>query len=157
MYLLASLLLALAPSQSAPPADSLLIEVAGRVTVLHAAELAALPRDSVRWSPEHGPSHLYAGVRLSELLRHEGVPLDSLRGPDLTRRVVVEAADRYRAVFALAELAPGIGSRVVLLADRQDGQPLPAAAGPFRLIVPADGKGARCVRQVIALRVRDEP
>jgi len=86
-----------------------------------------------------------------------GVPIDSLRGADLTKRVVVEAADRYRAVFALAEIVPGIGSRVALVADLQDGQPLPAAAGPLRLIVPADGTGSRSVRQVIALRVRDEP
>jgi hypothetical protein len=156
MYLLASLLLAVAPRLAAPPADSLMIEVAGHVMVLHAAELAALPRDSVRWT-EHGALHTFAGIRLTDLLRHVGVPIDSLRGADLTKRVVVEAADRYRAVFALAEIVPGIGSRVALVADLQDGQPLPAAAGPLRLIVPADGKGSRSVRQVIALRVRDEP
>jgi len=156
MYLLASLLVAVAPGLSAPPADSLLIDVAGRVTVLHAAELAALPRDSVHWS-EHGTPHTYVGVRLTELLRRVGVPVDSLRGPDLTKRVVVEAADRYRAVFGLAEIVPSIGSRVVLVADQRDGQPLAAAAGPLRLVVPADAKGDRSVRQVIALRVRDEP
>lgn len=157
MYLLASLLLSFAPGISAPPAESLLVDVAGRVRIVHAAELAALPRDSVRWASEHGPSHMYVGVRLSDLLRYVGVPLDSLRGPDLTKRLVVEAADRYRVVFALGELAPGIGARMVLVADKQDGQPLSEAAGPLRIVVPADGKGARCVRQVIALRVRDEP
>jgi DMSO/TMAO reductase YedYZ molybdopterin-dependent catalytic subunit len=155
MYLLASLLLAVTPSLSAPPADSLLIELNGRVTVVHTADFAALPRDSVRWS-EHGTSHMYSGVRLTDLVKRVGVPMDSLHGHDLTKRVVVEAADHYRVVFALGELAPGIGSRMVLVADEQDGQPLPPAAGPLRLIVPADGKGARCVRQVIALRVRDE-
>jgi DMSO/TMAO reductase YedYZ molybdopterin-dependent catalytic subunit len=156
MYLLASLLLAVAPSLSAPPADSLLIEIEGRVTVVHNADFAALPRDSVRWS-DHGTSHVYRGVRLTELLKLVGVPIDSAHGPFLTQRVVIEAADRYRAVFALAELAPKVGARMVLVADQQDGQPLPAAAGPYRLIVPADGGGTRSVRLVVALRVRDEP
>ena len=156
MYLVASLLLALAPSVRAPTADSLVIDVAGAVTVLRAADLAALPRDSVRWS-DHGTPHTYVGIRLTALLRRVGIPIDSAHGPFLTRRVVIEGADRYRAVFALAEVAPRVGARVVLLADQQDGQPLPAAAGPRRLIVPADGGGARSVRQVVALSVRDEP
>jgi len=156
VYSLASLLLAVAPSLSAQPADSLLIEVNGHVTVMHSADFAALPRDSVRWS-EHGASHMYSGVRLTDLLERVGVPMDSLRGHDLTKRLVVEAADHYRVVFTLGELAPGIGSRMVLVADQQDGQPLPSVAAPLRLIVPADGKGARCARQVIAMRVRDEP
>ena len=156
MYVLASLLVAFTQSPAAPPADSLLIDVAGRVTVVHSADFAALPRDSVRWS-EHGTSHMYRGVRLTTLLKLVGVPIDSAHGPFLTKRVVIEAADRYRAVFTLAEVAPKVGARVVLVADQQDGQPLPAAASPLRLIVPADGGGARSVRQVIALRVRDEP
>jgi hypothetical protein len=91
------------------------------------------------------------------LLRHTGVPIDTLRGPNLTRRLVVEAADGYRAVFTLAELAPGLGSRDVLLADVEDGHPLSSTVGPWRLVAPGDGAGARSVRQVIALRVRDEP
>ncbi len=145
-------------SSSLPPQsrDSLVVEVAGRSTVLRAPDLAALPRDSVQWA-YHGTSHWYAGIRLVAVLRRVGIPMDSLKGHDLTRRVVVEAADRYRAVFALAEIAPGIGSREVLLADREDGRPLAPNAGPWRLVVPADGSGARGVRQVVALRVRDEP
>ena len=100
---------------------------------------------------------MYRGVRLTDLLKLVGIPIDSAHGPFLTRRVVIEGADRYRAVFTLAEVAPKVGARVVLVANQQDGQPLPAAAGQLRLIVPADGGGARSVRQVIALRVRDEP
>ncbi len=156
MRFLALLLLALAPARALAQGDSLLVEAAGRVTVLRAADLSLLPRDSARWD-YHGTPHTYAGVRLVALLRRAGVPMDSLHGRDLTKRVVVEAADRYRAVFALAEIAPGIGSREVLLADREDGRPLADGVGPFRLVVPEDGSGARGVRQVVALRVRDEP
>ena len=125
------------------------------MTVVRDTDFAALRRDSVRWS-DHGTSHVYSGVRLTDLLKLVGVPIDSAHGSFLTQRVVIEAADRYRAVFALAEVAPKVGARMVLLADQQDGQPLPAAAGPRRLIVPADVGAARSVRQVVALRVRDE-
>jgi hypothetical protein len=156
VHLVMSLLLAIAPWVSATSNDSVVIEVAGRSTVLRAADLAGLPRDTVQW-PYHGTPHVYAGVRLITLLRRAGVPIDSLKGADLTKRVVVEAADHYRAVFTLAEIAPGLGARMVLLADQEDGHPLTAAVGPWRLVVPADGSGARGVRQVIALRVRDEP
>jgi DMSO/TMAO reductase YedYZ molybdopterin-dependent catalytic subunit len=156
VHLLLWLILSLAHGMPTGPGDSLVVEVSGRVTVLHQADLAALPRDSARWS-YHGVAHVYAGVRLVAVLRWVGLPMDTLRGADLTKRVVVEAADRYRTVFTLAEIAPGIGSRDVLLADEEDDHPLPAAVGPWRLVVPADGSGARGVRQVVALRVRDEP
>jgi hypothetical protein len=156
MMLLTPMLLAVTSGVLAPAGDSLLVEVAGRVTVLHAAELAQLPRDSVRWD-YHGTPHTYSGIWLTVLLRRTGVPIDTLRGPNLTRRLVVEASDGYRAVFTLAELAPGLGSRDVLLADREDGHPVSDAVGPLRLVAPGDGAGARSVRQVIALRVRDEP
>ena len=156
MHFVLAALLAFAPCASSTAGDSILIDVAGRVMVLRSADLAALPRDSAAWA-YHGTRHAYAGVRLVVLLRRAGVPIDSLHGRDLTRRIVVEAADRYRAVFTLAEVAPGIGDRDVLLADREDGQPLAADVGPLRLVVPGDGSGARAVRQVVALRVRDEP
>ena len=155
-HILAVVLLALSRGFVATPGDSLVLEVGARVEVLRAADIAALPHDTVRWD-YHGTPHVYSGVSLLVLLRHVGVPIDSLRGRDMTKRVVVEAADGYRAVFAMAEVAPGIGARVVLLADREDGQPLPDAVGPFRLVVPGDGGGMRGVRQVVALRVRDEP
>ena len=67
--------------------------------------------------------------------------------------VVVEAADGYRAVFALAELDPAFTDRVILLADRRDGKPLSTREGPFQIIVPGEKKHARWVRQVIRLKV----
>ncbi|MDQ2793792.1 MAG: molybdopterin-binding protein, partial [Bacteroidota bacterium] len=68
--------------------------------------------------------------------------------------VLASAADGYQAVFALAELDPSFATRPVLLADRCDGQPLPATAGPYQIIVPDEKKMGRCVRQVRALRVQ---
>jgi hypothetical protein len=67
--------------------------------------------------------------------------------------LVVEAADGYRAVFALPELDPLFTDRVILLADRRDGKSLSEREGPLRIIVPGEKRPARWVRQVVALKV----
>jgi hypothetical protein len=153
MHLLLALLLALPQTQRAP--DSLVVEVAGRVTVVRAADLAGLPRDTARTSIHGGPVLTYTGVKLTDVLRRVGIATDSLRGPALVTRVVVEAADGYRVVFSLPELAPSFGERRVLLVDQLDGHPLPANEGPWRLASAGDaGEHARWVRQVVAIRVR---
>jgi hypothetical protein len=154
--LLSLVLLAAPPPRAAPSPDSLVIDVAGRIVVLRAADFAPLPRDTVRASFHDGPTLTYSGVRLTDVLRLVGVPIDSLHRPQLVQRLLVEAADGYRVVFSLAELAPGLGDRLVVVADRLDEQPLPAAEGPWRLLVPGDGEHARWVRQVTALRLRGD-
>lgn len=153
MHLLVALLLMVPQTDRAP--DTLLVEVAGRVTVIRAADLVGLPRDTVRTSIHGGPTLTYTGVKLTDVLRRVGVPTDSLRGPALVTRVLVEGADGYRAVFSLPELAPSFGERRVLLVDRVDGRPLPANEGAWRLASAGDaGEHARWVRQVVAIRVR---
>jgi hypothetical protein len=83
------------------------------------------------------------------------VPLgEQLCGDRLALYVVVEALDRYRVVFALPELDAAFSDRRVLLADRRDEQPLPAAEGPLRLVIPDEQRRARWVRQVIAIYIR---
>jgi DMSO/TMAO reductase YedYZ molybdopterin-dependent catalytic subunit len=56
-------------------------------------------------------------------------------------------------VFALAEFEDAFNSRTILLVDRQDGQPLPEAIGPLRLVVPGDKRPARWARMVTSLEV----
>jgi hypothetical protein len=68
--------------------------------------------------------------------------------------VLVEAADGYRAVFALPELDAGFTDRKIYLATMRDGKPLSEKEGPFRIVVPDDKRPARWVRQVTALRIR---
>jgi hypothetical protein len=151
--LLVALLLALPPAGRAP--DSLLLEVGGRVTVLRVADLAGLPRDTARTTFHNGTTVIFTGVRLTDVLRRFGVPTDTLRGPALVTRVLVEAADGYRVVFSLAELAPAYGANRVLLVDQADGHPLPANEGPWRLAATGDAsEHSRWIWQVIAIRVR---
>ncbi len=93
-------------------------------------------------------------MAFTDLLREAGVTLGpALRGEHLSKYVLVEAADGYRAVFALPELDPEFAREVVLVAYQVDGQALPAGEGPFRLVAPADKKHARWVRQVAAIKV----
>lgn len=119
-----------------------------------AADFQALPRQTVTTRGHDGKDSKYEGIALAELLQKAGVPLGKeLRGKAVSLYLVVEAADGYRAVFALPELDPAFSDRVVLLADRRDGQPLTPKEGPLQVIVPGEKRHSRWVRQVVALRL----
>lgn len=149
------------PSQAAsPPATSpagVVLRVAGDVPKpldLTAVQLAKLTRRTVHAADKGGKEFEFEGVPLVEVLRAAGVKFgDDLRGPALATYLVVEAADGYRAVFALPELDPAFTDRVILLADRQDGMPLGDRQAPLRLIVPGEKRHSRWVRQVVRLKV----
>ena len=140
-----------------PAATAVVLRIDGDVAnplSLAPADLAKLPRRAARAQDHHGPPATYEGVPLNEVLQLAGVPLgDRLRGPEMARYVVATGADGYRAVFALAELDPEFTDRLVLLADRKDGQPLPAAEGPLRLVAPDEKRPARWVRQLTTLTI----
>src|SRR5271169_4904545 len=71
--------------------------------------------------------------------RRAGVPLGKqLRGPQMKLYVVADAADGYRAVFALPEFDPDFTDRVIILADRRDGHVMAPPQGPFRLVVAGE-------------------
>ena len=122
--------------------------------VVSAAELARLRRiDTV--VAAHNVQGRYSGVPLADLLTLVHAPVgDSLRGPARATYVVVQAADGYRVVFALAEIDHGFTDRIALLADQKDGSPLSAAEGPYRLIVPGEKRPARWARQVGRIELR---
>jgi len=125
--------------------------------VVSAASLQKLARDTARMEFHGQPPVVYEGISLAAVLREAGVRSDSLRGPALATRLVVEAADGYRIVLTLADLDPSLGGRRVLLADRLDGKALPASEAPWRLIVVGDQRPSRSARQVVRIRVLAEP
>ena len=149
------------PNAAAPDAIAAL-EVRGVVPATQRLDVEALrrlPRAEVRVADhrEAGKELTYAGVPLVEVLRAAGLVLDpGMAGirQTVSASVLVEAADGYRAVFALAELDPALTDRVILLADTRDGQPLGPGEGPLRLVVPGDKRPARAVRQVVMITVR---
>jgi DMSO/TMAO reductase YedYZ molybdopterin-dependent catalytic subunit len=114
----------------------------------------SLPRQTVRSKGHDGVEAQFEGVPLIEILAKAGVATcQALHGPAMAQYVIVEAADGYRAAFAVAELDPAFTDRVTLLADHRDGKPLSTQSGPLQIIVPGEKKHARWVRQVITLKV----
>lgn len=140
-----------------PAAYFTVVDEAGRTVSLTESEFAQLPRVSATVE-ERDQSEVVEGVPLPELLRLVGAPLgQGLRGGALALYVVVGAADGYQAVFALAELDPGMTGRTVLLASKKDGQPLADGEGPLRVVVPGEKRHARWVRQATRLTIRRAP
>lgn len=152
-----SFLSCLAAPAAAQAGDSLVIESPDARLVLHPADWARLPQDTMRVQFHEQPAELYAGVPLPVLLELVGVRTDSLRGRSLSLRLVVEASDGYLVVLALTDLDPTLGGRRTLLANLADGQPLPPKEAPFRLLIAGDQRPSRWARNVVALRVRTEP
>jgi DMSO/TMAO reductase YedYZ molybdopterin-dependent catalytic subunit len=140
------------------PSNNVLLTIGGEVAhplKLTAGDLAKLPRRSVRAKAHDGKEALFDGVELGDILKLSGVKFgEQLRGKDLALFLVVEAADSYRAVFALPELDHAFTDRIIILADRRDGKPLAEKEGPTRIVVPDEKREARWVRQVVSLTIR---
>ncbi len=131
------------PSPPRAAAALKVVNESGKEMSLSPEAPAKLPRQSVKVKDHRGNPATYEGVPLGEVLRSAGVTLGKdLRDPLLANYLLVEAADAYRVVFALPEVDPGMTDKVVLLADRRDGQPLNAEEGPYRLVVPEEKRGA---------------
>jgi hypothetical protein len=154
LLLIAACILAPLPARAQP---LVLRGLDGGDHVVTAAELARLPRVDTLVSA-HNVQGRYSGVSLIDLLALVHAPMgDSLRGKALAMYVLVEAADGYRVVFALAEFDRGFSDRMALLADQKDGAALPPAEGPYHLIIPGEKRPARWARQVVRIEVRRAP
>ena len=100
------------PTQAAGKASGALLKVMGEAPkplALSAEEFAKLPRKTVKAKGHDGVVSQYEGVSLIDVLAKAGVPTgNDLRSKELTRYIVVEASDGYRAVFC----AGGAGLRL---------------------------------------------
>jgi DMSO/TMAO reductase YedYZ molybdopterin-dependent catalytic subunit len=145
------------PGTVEAPAAPVVVKVEGEVSTplrLTAAELMQLPRQTVMARAHDEKEARFEGVALFDVLKKAGLPTGKeLRGRAVSLYLVVEASDGYRAVFALPELDPAFTDRVILLADRRDGQALGPRDGPLQIVVPGEKRHARWVRQVIVLRI----
>ena len=101
-----------------------------------------------------GKEHEFKGVALIELLEKAGATTGpKLRGENLAKYVLIQAADGYEVIYSLAEVDPEFTDQVVFLATEKDGQPLKNGEGPFRIIAPNDKKQARWIREVRSIKV----
>ena len=98
--------------------------------------------------------HLRRGACQHPVANGEGALGDQLRGPRLADYLLMTAADGYRVVLALPEIDEAFTDRVVLLADRRDGRPLSTHEGPLMVVIPAERRHSRWIRQVLEIGVR---
>ncbi len=142
--------------QSGETKAAVLLTVSGQVDhplKLTAADLAALPRLTVRAKEHSGEEATFEGVAFIEVLKMAGVKFgESMRGKALSTYLVVKAADNYQVVFTPPELDPAFTDRIVLLA-KKNGAPLSTAEGPLRIVVPSEKRQARWVRNVLSITV----
>lgn len=128
---------------------------AGKKTVLSKADLEALPHTSVT-TDGSGIAARFEGVTIKAVLERAGVSLgESMRGKRLASCLLVEAADGYRVVFALAEIDPAFTDRQIVLAFQKNGKPLDEKEGPYRIVAPEEKRMARWIRQVTAMKIVD--
>jgi DMSO/TMAO reductase YedYZ molybdopterin-dependent catalytic subunit len=141
----------------APPKPTVIVGPTGRTLTVTPQVLADLGRAEAVMI-NHGASHTYEGVRLTELLRLVDAPTGARIHADADRDyLVVTGADGFRAVFSLAETDGSVQRHPVILADHMDGAPLIAHDAPFRLVVDGDQKPARSVYGVTRIEVKVLP
>jgi hypothetical protein len=156
---------ATAKAQAAPaqvvPATASTLDLSGpdgRHIMLTAEALQSLPQQTVRvHNPHTKADETYQGVELSLLLARLDAPLGpKLRGKALSMYVVAEGTDKYRALYSLAEVDPTFHTGTVIVADREDGQPI-AKDGPFKLVNTEDKRPARWVRNLASIQLSSVP
>jgi hypothetical protein len=129
--------------------------VGAQTITVTADTLAGLPRVKVEAKEHENRTATYEGVLLGSILERTGVPRgEKLRGKALRTIVVITATDGYEVVFSLPETDPAFTDRLIVLADTKDGKPLPEKEGPFRIVVPAEKRPARWIRNVRTIAIR---
>jgi hypothetical protein len=147
---------AAAPSPSTPE-QTVIIGPAGKTVVVTPQLLAGLDRAEATMI-NHGASHTYEGVRLTELLRLVDAPTGARIHAEADRDyLVVTGGDGFRAVYSLAETDGSVQRHPVILADKMDGAPLTPHDAPYRLVVDGDQKPARSVYAVARIEVKVLP
>lgn len=122
---------------------------------LSAADITAMKKVEVVAADRDGKAHHYSGVPVYEILQQAGVTLGpQLRGENMSKYLLVKSGDGYEVLFSLPELDSTFANRVIILADKMDGNPLPAGKGPFRIVVPGEKKPARWIWEVTTMTVR---
>jgi len=132
------------------PTGPLKIVYAGKTTEFAFAEFAALPHKTIAAVGEHSATPMnFSGVLLIDLLARAGVPVKT-HGAGPRSYIVIEASDGYKTVYSLAEVNPAFRDAPVLLADAQEGKPLPYL---LRIVVSGEKDEARWISGVTAIRV----
>lgn len=157
-YLIVMGIFLMAWATAQTPSTTVVLKISGEVERplnLTMADLSKLSRRTVRAKDHDGKETEFSGVRLSDVLQLAGVKFgEEMRGKNLSLYLLAEAADNYRAVYALPELDAAFTDKMILLADQRDGKPLSEKEGPLRIVVPDEKRQGRWVRQVVSLVIK---
>lgn len=127
--------------------------LSGAERLLTPQEIEALPtvQVTVAVEPGHGPpQRTYEGPLLWTVLDHAGA-VDTKFREHVRQAVVLTGSDGYAVVLALGEISPEFAGKQVIVAERQDGQPL--GAGHLRLVVPDERRAGRSARDLARISV----
>jgi DMSO/TMAO reductase YedYZ molybdopterin-dependent catalytic subunit len=157
--ILAALLTGIAVSGGVAAGSPLKVTFAPQSIVLTPGEFSRLPHtEFTAYDSHEKKEHRYSGVAVRDILSRVGAPFgEKLRGPAMRLAVIFRSKDGYSTLFALAEFDEEFSSRTILLADGEDGGPLPPNFAPFRLIAPGDRRSARWARMVTSIEVVQVP
>lgn len=106
-------------------------------------------------SAQGNRSATFAGPLLWNVLEQYKAIDPAQHQAQVSQYVVLTGRDGYRAVLALAELAPEYEGKQIILAREMDGKPL--ASEHLRIVVPADKRGGRSVRDIARIEVKSLP
>ena len=125
--------------------------------VLSADDFAALHHVKIKLvDPHDKKAHHFTGVAVSEILALAGAPSgENLHRSALRLVVIIRGRDGYAVSFSLADFDANYSDRTIILADQENGAPIPDTTGPLRLIVKGDKKGPRWVRMVSSIEIVD--
>lgn len=104
---------------------------------------------------EDGREVTYTGVPLAAILDLRANAAGGMAGLKALSDAVllVRADDGYQVAFSAAEVAMDPKGERFLLATARDGKPLDDDRGPLRMIVPADPKHVRWIKNVASVRL----
>ena len=80
-----------------------------------------------------------------------------LHGKPMQAFIVVMGQDGYRSVLSIAETDPSFRDAPIIIAGATKAGPLPEKEGPLRLVIDADARPDRGVRQVESIKVMIAP
>ncbi len=151
------------PLSSAPPSAA--VSVSGQVEnarMYTGESLAAMQAIEVTPAPSKGhgdlmrPERRFGGVPVWSLLEDAGLVLDPAINEHVLRKIVVARdTEGYAVVIAAGELEPRFQNAPFIVATSVEGGSLSPSDGGLRLIPPFDIAGARHVKGISGLEVRD--
>ena len=148
---------------SAPPSSSMTVSGEVQRAATHGMQsLAQRAQTEVTPVPSKGhgdlmrPERRFAGVAVWSLLEDAGLVLDPAINEHVLRKVVAARdSEGYGVVIAAGEVEPRFQNAPFIVASRDDAGDLAGSDGGLRLIPPFDLAGARHVKGIASLEVRD--